>query len=38
MESSTNITKQRKLDAWFGLSVGMVLVSVIGLLYTYLSH
>ena len=36
MESSTDVTKQRKPDPWFGVGVGMVLVSVIGLVYTHL--
>lgn len=38
MDSSTDGTRQWKADAWLGLSVGMVLVSVIGLLYIYLAH
>jgi hypothetical protein len=36
MESFTDLTKRRRGDLWFCLSVGMVFVSVVGLLYAYL--
>jgi len=38
MESSTSVTTRRRFEPWLSLSVGMVVVSVVGLLYAYLHH
>ena len=36
MQNLTDSTKRQKVDPWFCLSVGMVFLSVVGLLYAYL--
>jgi hypothetical protein len=36
MQGFSNASKQRKFDPWFGLSLGMVVISVAGLFYIFL--
>jgi len=36
MQEFIEASKQRKFDPWFGLSLGMVVISVVGLFYRFL--